>query len=49
MCLTLDAQVLLVLDDEILLAVLQLPQFIFSVLRGQTELLKGLVDLLVAL
>lgn len=47
--LTLDAQVLLVLDDEVLLAVLQFPQFILSLLCCQAELLKCLVDLLVTL
>lgn len=47
--LTLDAHVLLVLNDEVLLALLQLPQLVLSFLRGHSELLEGLVDLLVAL
>lgn len=47
--LTLDAQVLLVLDDEILLVVLQLAQLVLSLLRGHAQLLERLVDLLVPL
>lgn len=47
--LTLNAEALLVLDDEILLVVLELAQIILSVLGHQTKLLKSLVDLLVFL
>lgn len=47
--LTLDAEALLVLDDEILLVVLELAQIILSVLGQQTKLLKSLIDLLVFL
>ena len=47
--LTLDAVVLLVLDDEVLLAVLQLTQLVLRLLGGQPQLLEGLIDLLVAL
>lgn len=46
---TLDAEALLVLDDEILLVVLKLAQIVLSVLAQQTKLLKSLVDLLVFL
>lgn len=47
--LTLDAEALLILDDEILLVVLELAQIILSVLGQQTKLLKSLIDLLVFL
>lgn len=47
--LTLDAETLLVLDDEVLLVVLQLAQVILSVLGQQSQLLKSLIDLLVFL
>lgn len=47
--LTLDAEALLVLDDEVLLVVLELAQIILSVLGQQAKLLKGLIDLLVFL
>lgn len=49
MILTLDAQVLLVLDDKVLLVVLQLPQLVLRLLRGHPQLFKRLVDLLVTL
>lgn len=47
--LTLDAETLLVLDDEILLVVLQLAQVVLGVLGQQSQLLKSLIDLLVFL
>lgn len=47
--LTLDPQALLVLDDEVLLSLLQLLQFILRVLCDQSQLLKRLVDLEVLL
>lgn len=47
--LTLDAETLLVLDDEVLLVVLQLAQVVLGVLGQQSQLLKGLIDLLVFL
>lgn len=47
--LTLDPQALLILDDEVLLSLLQLLQLILRVLRDQSQLLKGLVDLKVFL
>lgn len=47
--LTLNPQALLVLDDEVLLGLLQLLQLILCVLRDQSKLLKGLVDLKVLL
>lgn len=43
--LTLDPQALLILDDEVLLGLLQLLQFILCVLCDQPQLLKRLVDL----
>ena len=45
--LTLDAEALLVLDDEVLLVVLELAQVVLCVLREQAQLLERLVDLLV--
>ncbi|KAF3846001.1 hypothetical protein F7725_003079 [Dissostichus mawsoni] len=47
--LTLDAEALLILDDEVLLVVLELAQIVLSVLGQQSKLLKSLVDLLVFL
>lgn len=47
--LTLDAEALLVLNDEILLVVLELAQIILSVLGQEAKLLKSLIDLLVFL
>lgn len=47
--LSLDPQALLILDDEVLLSLLQLLQLILRVLRDQSQLLKGLVDLKVFL
>lgn len=47
--LTLDAEALLVLDNEIFLVVLELPQIVLSVLSQQAKLLKSLIDLLVFL
>lgn len=47
--LTLDAEALLVLDDEVLLVVLQLAQVVLCVLGQQPQLLKGLIYLLVLL
>lgn len=46
---TLDAEALLVLDDEILLVVLKFAQIILSVLGHQAQFLKSLVDLLIFL
>ena len=43
--LTLDPQALLILDDEVLLSLLQLLQFILCILCDQSQLLKCLVDL----
>lgn len=46
---TLDPEALLVLDDEVLLAVLEFPQVILRFLCHGPQLLKHLVDLLVFL
>lgn len=46
---TLYPQALLVLNDEVLLAVLKLAQLVLRVLSHHTQLLKRLVDLLVLL
>lgn len=46
---TLDTKAFLVLDDEVLLVVLELAQFILCVLSQQTKLFESLVDLLVFL
>lgn len=42
---TLEAHVLLVLDDEVLLRLLQLLELVLRVLRDEPQLLEGLVDL----
>lgn len=46
---TLYPQALLVLNDEVFLTVLQLPEVVLGVLHHDTQFLKCLVDLLVSL